>query len=536
MPNYEPNPRVRTKDAIDDTLNRYFRTNNKLIIQSEGHPVTSKIVDPDLEGLFRYHFGTKWGDAKSPSGDAGWVVIPKGRIVAVDPEIQRTDYDLEKNRNVLTICNGGEEQDPDELIKEGGLRDKRAANKPAGVAIQNTFENPDHRLTGNVPSYTNKVTIQLPLFATKEQAEQTEWGSAYCIDGIDYDDPRDVTFEDLEDTGLKPGDHLKSDENGRFVKWGESEDSIEQRVGKVDNVSTELVPQDFLKWIMPDLDDPQGIPELLINRLGYKPEDILNKEVLDPSYQDGVERNAYMPLGIPGLTDGMNIVVEEEAELRTLGEIEAGDKVQLRVPADKGLFDPETLELTDQEGNPLNAEILELAEEAVGVSENEISTLEYMTITGGEHENYNLTIEFVANDANEDASFDGESITVDLDESGDYGATDIQTLINDITDEAPEGVDWEEFEVNTDEEGEVSGSEFDGETIILEGGQSAGAQRVEVYHTNPEQHLISIKALEDFENITVNAAFETTHAIPGLPTNLDWDGVVGSIDIIVNVV
>jgi len=532
---------VRTKDAIDDTIDQYFRTNNQLIKDDGDNPSGKKLVDPDLKPLFKYHFGTKWGDKNSHSsvGGAGWVVLPKGRVVSVDPEIQRKGWDLEKMNNVLTICNGGADLSPDndDLMRSDSMRDYRAPNKPAGISTVNVYEDEEDRLTGNLPAYTTRANITLPFFASKTHAEEIEWGSAYALSEISYSDPRDI---DLNDISLKPGDFVKSDENGRITKWTDS-DGMEQIIGRVDQVSTELVPQDFLKWVMPDMDG-ENVPELLLNKLGYDPEDIIDADFFDPSYADGYERNQYMPLGIPGLTDGMNITMsQEDVELLSVASTEVGDTLQLRVPSDEGKFDPSTISLKDQDGNELLSTYAAGALAAEGSTD--ITDLGTVTITGGEHADYNMDFVFATTSGtkgtDDGAAYDSgtDEVTVTLVDGADYNVSEVESLIHGIGETTPTGVSaWTDFTVASTNAVSTDAVNFDGITIEVTGGQSEGPQRLEITHTDPYNHLITVDVLDtqDTNDMTIFGSFEATHALPGIPTELDWDGVVGSVDIVIN--
>ena len=47
--------------------------------------------------MFKYGFAVGYNQ----------IVMPKGRIVALDPYMNQLDYDTHKKRNVVTLANGG---------------------------------------------------------------------------------------------------------------------------------------------------------------------------------------------------------------------------------------------------------------------------------------------------------------------------------------------------------------------------------------------------------------------------------------------
>lgn len=360
---------------VQSTSEEYKRTNVKLVKDDGRAPSGKYMVDPKLPRKFRYEFG----------GQMGWVVIPKGRIVALVPDRERKSFDDGTYYNMLTIANGGVdvvERDDSPEAKDGNTY-IRKANKPVGVSALNVYQDLDDQFAGNIPVFITRDNINIPYFATKEDAEQTEWASAYG--------------------DFKPGDKVKSDENGRFVKWEEYKermdvfsgdgttttfyvktaihpdatkddivatvngsavevasikhatgevvlaaapatgtdnveityksvmgDDIEQKVGMVIRVDKNLIPAGWLKWAMPEGFDNPVSPDL-----GYRASDLEenNGYPYDPGYIDGYDGERYRATGIPGLTDGMNYVKEYTGEV--IGTLQpgtkAGDKLSFRV-------------------------------------------------------------------------------------------------------------------------------------------------------------------------------------------------------------
>jgi hypothetical protein len=145
------------------------RTHTNLV-KSEGmSPAEKWILDPDLPGLFEYRFG-----------GFGYVVIPKGKVVAVTAP--KYDWETEKVVNCLTIANG--------------------TNTPVGVAPYNFYQKNRDRMGDNQLSIINREYIEVP-FITGSDATDMKWG---CATGANA-------------TALSAGDFVKPDASGNFVKW-----------------------------------------------------------------------------------------------------------------------------------------------------------------------------------------------------------------------------------------------------------------------------------------------------------------------------
>lgn len=217
-------PQVNVQNGgLDD------RTHTNLV-RSEGNaPAEYWIVDPDLPGLFEYRFG-----------GFGMVVIPKGKIVAVsDPKY---DWQTDKITTCLTIANG--------------------VNMPIGVAQYNIFEKKRDRFDGNFPSVITREYIEVPFIVGDESAAAMKWGCATADTA----------------TGLKPGDYVKPNAAGQFVKWTEGTDNFSQLVGQVYAMDTDLPPLGWLAYFM-------------------------NVEVMQNELNDGIINASYPPAtkgGYPG--------------------------------------------------------------------------------------------------------------------------------------------------------------------------------------------------------------------------------------------
>jgi hypothetical protein len=326
--------------ARDIDAKKYYRSNTKLQAGTHDSPGEKFLVDPRLQNLFQYHFG----------GD-GWVVIPKGRIVApatkgdqygngilVDGMMK--DQDTGFKKPVLTIANGGKD-----VTRKNKKNDDYTskANKPIGVAYGNIYEEIALGFNGMQPTIENEIYVELPLFENETIAKEVEWGSAYG--------------------DLNPGDFVMSDDNGRFIKAdldaqyvildleGKKTDPAdvdvlkvaqataaiakmqEQIIGqvwaveKIDFNNKQNAIEGWLKWVGWSEEDMRQ-DDKNINNSGFRASDIAAQDGF-PGYPyewtyNNVDfaTNKFQPKGIPGLTDGSNIEVSFDEQV--IGEIKSG--------------------------------------------------------------------------------------------------------------------------------------------------------------------------------------------------------------------
>lgn len=304
-----------TTGPLKDTPDQKFRTNTKLQAGTHDSPGEKFLVDPRLPRLFRYHFG----------GD-GWVVIPKGRVVAPATDdgdgFQNgtiMDFDGNVRRPVLTLANGGVDV-AGEINRQTGEDYTRAANKPIGVAYANLYEEFVDGFNGMQPTIENEIYIELPYIPNKADAEEIQWGAFY-----DTDISRPV----------KAGDFVMSDENGYVIKADfdlvreqieaaadlngvkaalkEESRLREQVIGQVWAVETNLPPQGWLKWV--GWSAEQTSEDMWRTASGATHADIGAQDGFpgypyERSYRNVDKRDGkYYPQGIPGLTNGANIEV-----------------------------------------------------------------------------------------------------------------------------------------------------------------------------------------------------------------------------------
>lgn len=110
---------------------RINRTNIRLNHNEHDTPNIKYMFDDRLPVLFRYGFAYGYNQ----------MVIPKGRIVAVDPFRDMVDFDMQKAHNTLTLANGGAPvrlRMEDDLYKDfGGVAEKLVSSESQGAKMAN---------------------------------------------------------------------------------------------------------------------------------------------------------------------------------------------------------------------------------------------------------------------------------------------------------------------------------------------------------------------------------------------------------------
>jgi len=417
---------------------RINRTNNRLSMTDHDVPSIKYDFDDRMPVLFRYGFAYGFNQ----------IVVPKGRIVAVDPNMSTVDFETKVPHNVLTLANGGvpvrlrETTDTYKAVENTALDSGKSldlvSNEGSGQMVANvgkdwapligmedsytdkvyrpfakttvenegeanesttvSFNSAAQQLddagytvnvetgrvveksggaevntvrVGNIPigmiernEYTRDIDayngimpgpvrtdalVEMPWFAYKDKAENNLWGSVYGL--------------------LLPGDLVKSDENGRITKSplsdpsivaemsvGEYEAERRQVVGEVYATSKALLPEGSAKWATWALADRLNYEEFnptVYRETNRRNEDAINNSPHNstgeyPGYPfDKAFNNSnlhmlganlrngnydprmdaewqYSELGIPGLTDGYNAVVQEMPEMKA-GEIHKHD-------------------------------------------------------------------------------------------------------------------------------------------------------------------------------------------------------------------
>ena len=196
---------------------RINRTNTTLNLNDHDVLNIKYGMDPRLPVLFRYGFAYGYNQ----------IVIPKGRIVAVDPNLMVYDTDTLHSFNAVTLANGGNNVELDTDGKTWKKTTKtltidtntgymladgqpsmavRPANKPIGILERNEYTRDDDAFNGMMVSpIRTDALVELPVFVDKTKAEGNPWGSIYG-------------------ENIKPGTLVKSDENGRVVASPLNED------------------------------------------------------------------------------------------------------------------------------------------------------------------------------------------------------------------------------------------------------------------------------------------------------------------------
>ena len=240
---------------------RINRTNMKLTSSQHDVPNIKWEMDRRLPVLFRYGYAYGYNQ----------IVLPKGRLCALDPSMNQFDFETHKSNNVITLANGGvnvelssdkknwvasvETMTIDPVTgkvvdSRGAIRnDMRVANRPIGIMSRNEYTRDNDAYNGMQPgAILTDALVELPLFADKDKAEGNPWGSIYG--------------------NILPGDLVKSDTNGRFIPsklndaaWlasasaGEIELERQQVVGQVYEVQRDLVPAGAAKYAQWALSD-----------------------------------------------------------------------------------------------------------------------------------------------------------------------------------------------------------------------------------------------------------------------------------------
>ena len=112
----------------DDRLNR---TNTRLNTNQHDTLNIKYMFDNRLPVLFRYGYAYGYNQ----------MVIPKGRIVAVDPYRDMVDFDMQKSHNTLTIANGGAptklREQSDKYKDYSGAAEKLISTEAQGAMVAN---------------------------------------------------------------------------------------------------------------------------------------------------------------------------------------------------------------------------------------------------------------------------------------------------------------------------------------------------------------------------------------------------------------
>ena len=113
-----------------DGADRINRTNNFMNTSEHDVPNIKYLFDYRLPTLFKYGFAFGFNQ----------IVIPKGRIVATDPNMDLVDFESQKQFNTMTLANGGIpvrlRTDADKYKDSKGKADALVSTESQGKAVQ----------------------------------------------------------------------------------------------------------------------------------------------------------------------------------------------------------------------------------------------------------------------------------------------------------------------------------------------------------------------------------------------------------------
>ena len=342
---------------------RINRTNNHLEMNDHDVLNIKFGVDPRLPVLFRY--GWAYGFNQ--------IIIPKGRIVAADPHLMVLDTDTQHFHNALTMANGGvdveldgkvwiETEDAPKVNEQTGNfevagNDKvyRPANKPLGIMERNEYTRDSDAFNGMMPGpIRTDALVELPWFLLQEKAEENPWGSCYGA--------------------MKPGMLVKADCNGRVclsplsdpekvagMDIAQYQKERQQVLGEVYSTDQSLLPEGaarYAQWALEDRlnfhdinpytwpnsnrrneDVVDNVPTMYQSDFGYPgyPYDknyMSNDLHMLASTREGMydprfDERHRLDRGIPGLTDGGNVIKKAYGSDQGAADVEMAGAPQL---------------------------------------------------------------------------------------------------------------------------------------------------------------------------------------------------------------
>ena len=342
---------------------RINRTNNHLEMNDHDVLNIKFGVDPRLPVLFRY--GWAYGFNQ--------IIIPKGRIVAADPHLMVLDTDTQHFHNALTMANGGVDVELDgkvwkqtadaPVVNEqtgnfevaGNNKVYRPANKPLGIMERNEYTRDSDAFNGMMPGpIRTDALVELPWFLLQEKAEENPWGAAYGA--------------------MKPGMLVKADCNGRVclsplsdpaqvagMDMATYEKERQQVLGEVYSTDQSLLPEGaarYAQWALEDRlnfndinphtwpnsnrrgeDVVDNVPTMYQSDFGY-PGYPYDKNYMshdlhmlastrEGMYDPRFDERHRLDRGIPGLTDGGNVVKKAYGSDQGVADIELAGQPQL---------------------------------------------------------------------------------------------------------------------------------------------------------------------------------------------------------------
>lgn len=342
---------------------RINRTNNHLEMNDHDVLNIKFGVDPRLPVLFRY--GWAYGFNQ--------IIIPKGRIVAADPHLMVLDTDTQHFHNALTMANGGVDVELDGKVwketaeapkvneltgnfeVEGSDKVFRPANKPLGIMERNEYTRDSDAFNGMMPGpIRTDALVELPWFLLQEKAEENPWGAAYGA--------------------MKPGMLVKADCNGRVclsplsdpekvaaMSIADYEKERQQILGEVYSTDQSLLPEGaarYAQWALEDRlnfhdfnphtwptsnrrgeDFVDNVPTMYQSNFeypgypydkNYMSHDLhMLASTREGMYDPRFDERHRLDRGIPGLTDGGNVIKKAYGSDQGVQDIELEGKAQL---------------------------------------------------------------------------------------------------------------------------------------------------------------------------------------------------------------
>ena len=344
---------------------RINRTNNHLEMNDHDVLNIKFGVDPRLPVLFRY--GWAYGFNQ--------IIIPKGRIVAADPHLMVLDTDTQHFHNALTMANGGVNVELDGKVwketadapavneqtgnfeVQGSEKVYRPANKPLGIMERNEYTRDSDAFNGMMPGpIRTDALVELPWFLLQEKAEENPWGSCYGA--------------------LKPGMLVKADCNGRVcvsplsdpekvaaMDMATYEKERQQVLGEVYSTDQSLLPEGaarYAQWALEDRlnfndinpytwpnsnrrgeDVVDNVPTMYQSDFGY-PGYPYDKNYMshdlhmlastrEGMYDPRFDERHRLDRGIPGLTDGGNVIRKAYGSDQGVADVELAGQPQLTI-------------------------------------------------------------------------------------------------------------------------------------------------------------------------------------------------------------
>lgn len=355
---------------------RINRTNNQLDISAHDVLNNKYGLDPRLPSLFRYGWAYGYNQ----------IVIPKGRLVAADPFLMVMDTETMHFFNAVTLANGGKDvildqngktwrkfettdgtlsKTTEDLSETGGFlkldgvkaNNVRPANVPIGLLERNEYTRSVDAYNGiMVGAIHTDCLVELPLFEDEKKALANPWGSVIG--------------------DIKPGDLVCSNENGYMIKSplsdpdkvkamdiAQYEEARRQVVGEVYATNRSLIPEGaarYAQWALSDRMKFNDFNPYEYPQTGRDGEDFVTNpptayqsdfrypgypmekgflshdlhmlaSTRDGMYDPRFDEANRLDRGIPGLTDGFNVIQKAYDSKNGQNDIELAGEAKKKI-------------------------------------------------------------------------------------------------------------------------------------------------------------------------------------------------------------